>query len=81
MYGSSAGLGNSPRHAITVLTAGLKCAPLTGPKTSIRMYRPPTVANGLASKAIAALRLARSCVTRAACEKGICRRATHTPAQ
>jgi hypothetical protein len=27
---------------MTALTAGLKCAPLTGPKTSISTYSPPT---------------------------------------
>ena len=40
-------------------TAGLKCAPLTGPNTSIRMYSPPTVASVLASSAMATLPPAR----------------------
>ena len=38
-------------------TAGLKCAPLIGPNTSISTYRPPTVASVLASSARATLPL------------------------
>jgi len=34
-YGASQRRGRSRRQAMTSETAGLKCAPLTGPKTSI----------------------------------------------
>ena len=54
-YGTNSAFGNSPRHVITALTAGLKCAPLTGPKTSINTYSPPTVASVFAISASAML--------------------------
>ena len=43
---------SSPRNAIAIDTAGLKWAPLIGANTSMRTYKPPTVAAVLASKAI-----------------------------
>src|SRR6516225_5591705 len=51
--------GSSRRSAMTALTAGLKCAPLRGAKTSMRTYSANTVASVLASKAMATLPPAR----------------------
>src|SRR5882672_8963364 len=52
-YSGSIEGASAPRALITNDTAGLKCAPLTGPNTSMRTYRPPTVASALASRAMA----------------------------
>lgn len=45
----------TPHHTITALTAGLKCAPLMGPNTSMGTYNSPTVAKVFASSAMAML--------------------------